>query len=31
LLSIGTSITTAGAALLAAAVGILIYGLLTIR
>src|SRR5512145_1865344 len=29
--SIGTSITTAGAALLAAAVGILIYGLLTTR
>jgi hypothetical protein len=30
-LSIGTSITTAGAALLAAAVAILIYGLLTTR
>ena len=29
--SIGTSITTAGAGLLAAAVGILIYGLVTTR
>jgi hypothetical protein len=29
--SIGTSITTAGAALLATAVGILIYGLVTVR